>query len=320
MARDDNTRFRITTWPAAPVPLPTSDFVEWRWITDDDGEPLSRATWGRGPTFRGSYGEVYLRLLSLDVADHSEIASFCDTYGALGVYDPIWAARLWDPAYYGFPDVSGFDDLVVPYLASMREQLSLSTTSETVTEFQWGATCLRDMLTAAEIESESIDETEVEWMARCWNENLTPEWIETNSLSDHVPSWVEGKNLPPSYWGSAYWVLTRGMQSGLAPFRPSIVFVDGSDESATEGPYPGHIRTTGIPLYAILCLELFNHIAERAVYKTCQNETCRRPFVRQSGRAVHGQHRTRGVKYCSTECARAQAQRQYRRRRAKRDS
>jgi hypothetical protein len=63
-----------------------------------------------------------------------------------------------------------------------------------------------------------------------------------------------------------------------------------------------------------MALELYNHACEDAVYKICQNETCRRLFVRQEGRSLHGQHRRTGVKYCTSECARAQAQRSYRQR------
>ena len=58
----------------------------------------------------------------------------------------------------------------------------------------------------------------------------------------------------------------------------------------------------------------YNHIVERAAYLTCANEPCGRTFVRQEGRAEHGQYRTKGVKYCSATCARAQAQRELRRR------
>ena len=78
------------------------------------------------------------------------------------------------------------------------------------------------------------------------------------------------------------------------------------------------IDTSHIPemlsLYGVCCLQLYNHIVEEAPYKECANETCRRLFVRQRGRAEHGQYRTIGVKYCSRDCARAQAQREHRRR------
>ncbi|MFD9123567.1 hypothetical protein [Kitasatospora sp. NPDC059571] len=62
-------------------------------------------------------------------------------------------------------------------------------------------------------------------------------------------------------------------------------------------------------------LQLYNHLAEGAAVRTCANHNCGRDFVRQRGRANYGQHRTTGVKYCSRECARAQAQRDLRRRR-----
>lgn len=67
-------------------------------------------------------------------------------------------------------------------------------------------------------------------------------------------------------------------------------------------------------IYGACCLQLYNHIAEGAQFKRCANESCRQIFVRQRGRAHSGQHRTEGVKFCTRECARAQAQRELRRR------
>lgn len=68
-------------------------------------------------------------------------------------------------------------------------------------------------------------------------------------------------------------------------------------------------------IYETAFLQLYNHIAENATIRNCANETCHRNFVRQRGRAEYGQNRTSGVKYCTRECARAQAQRELRRRR-----
>lgn len=67
-------------------------------------------------------------------------------------------------------------------------------------------------------------------------------------------------------------------------------------------------------IYGACCLQLYNHIAEKARFKRCANESCRQVFVRQRGRASSGQYRTEGVRFCTRECARAQAQRELRRR------
>lgn len=67
-------------------------------------------------------------------------------------------------------------------------------------------------------------------------------------------------------------------------------------------------------LYQLCALELYNHIVENADYQICRNETCGRLFVRQLGRAEHGQSRRQRVMYCSTACTNAQMQRNHRRR------
>jgi hypothetical protein len=74
--------------------------------------------------------------------------------------------------------------------------------------------------------------------------------------------------------------------------------------------------TTRLPtVYSVSFLQMYNHMVERATLRRCANEPCSKSFVRQRGRAKYGQHKTQGVQYCSRECARAQAQRELRRRR-----
>jgi hypothetical protein len=114
--------------------------------------------------------------------------------------------------------------------------------------------------------------------------------------------------MPTSRAGAAE-LLRQGIRSGLTPFHPEVRIASSDDDPRWASRYGG-----GLPYYFICCLELYNHIAEDASLHECANERCDNLFVRQEGRAKHGQHRSIGVKYCSLSCARAQAQRAYRRR------
>lgn len=88
---------------------------------------------------------------------------------------------------------------------------------------------------------------------------------------------------------------------GLAPFAPGL--------SAGPERYRWWAQA-----YNIGVLQFFNHVVERAPFSTCQLDTCQTRFVRQRGRAKHGQNRLEGVLYCSARCARAVAARKHRRR------
>jgi hypothetical protein len=69
-----------------------------------------------------------------------------------------------------------------------------------------------------------------------------------------------------------------------------------------------------VTLYSAGMLQLVNHLAVGETVRTCASETRRRPFVHQLGRGRFGGHRKVGTLYCTANCARAQYQREKRRR------
>ena len=80
--------------------------------------------------------------------------------------------------------------------------------------------------------------------------------------------------------------LEQTLSAALTPFHPRIALLEPHHKR------PSHPWMSGatVSLYATCCLELYNHLAEHASYRHCENPTCRRVFVRQTGRAEAGQH------------------------------
>jgi hypothetical protein len=324
MERDARSRFRITVWPQQPLPQPSNP--AWRsyalhppsglLLGRPDVTPLQlgdlvlslgapdRAVRGEEPegTWPELDGETYLLLADLDLGDSAAVVRFINAYGILG------ARRIEDGerVYRGFAMEPGSDEVFSALDAHRTHAAEViggeaEWFEETIEEFRFSALCLRDLLTAWRVISGDLAHEDAAWVSPAW----------------HVDSAREPLNDDPWEPGGPERLLSGYLTDALRSFSPRV-FSEWLDD---ERPYDAASRpfdSSDPTLYDICCLELFNHIVERAAYRRCQNETCARLFVRQAGRAQHGQRRTTGVMYCSSSCARAQAQRAYRARRRRR--
>jgi hypothetical protein len=274
-------------------------------VPDLELEPLLRAKAADLAFDKGdaddisAVGEIYLELIDLDLEDEEAIIRFVRRFGVLGVAHEHFAlfrslpgfATAILPALAAAWPTERFDQTVENYLERRGDGLNTNLV-ETLAEFRLGARVLRDLVTAARISQLDEPPVAVRWES-------IPEAAMNEKRADLADYGMEFDAQDEAVEIFLRQVLT----DGLRPFHPRVVVdAEASDEFGAA------------PLYAVCCLELFNHLVESAQVRVCANDSCRRPFVRQRGRAEHGQHRIRGVKYCSSHCARAQAQRVYRRR------
>ncbi len=149
---------------------------------------------------------------------------------------------------------------------------------ETVAEFVLGATIVRDAVAAWRLLTDEPDGEAADWRL--------------NRLTD-VPT-EERRAASAEYLGDV-------IASGLSSITPVLTLTLGSEPRDA---------VLDLNLHALCCLELFNHVAAGNDFPRCANESCGRLFVRDE------RARRRGMRYCSRSCARAQAQREFRRRKA----
>lgn len=257
--------------------------------------------------------EIYLELIAIDLDEEQKIVSFVNRFGLLGVRRYLY--REFEGLGYAFQPVTRqlqkhWSPEVQRAFKSAREsgQQALEPDGETLAEFRFGARWTQDLVTAWRILKEKRPIEEARWQSTWW------------SRSHH--SYGSAEVRRPSGIAEVADFLKWGLEPGLWPFRPQMLIGSAPTRSPIDEDAwldeKGRVRLVlsfGYPsLFSVLCLELFNHILEEAPYLNCNR--CGRTFVRQRGRAEYGHHRLKGVLYCSWDCSNAQAQKNYRLRRA----
>ncbi len=130
-------------------------------------------------------------------------------------------------------------------------------------------------------------------------------------LESHAASRLVWEAWPDCHTDLEAWErFTRYANAALQEFHVRVYVDLGDPEIDVGGVYP--------TLYEVAWLQLINAQVAGETWRRCANETCGRAFLRQRGRG-HYYSRSEGVLFCSASCARAQAQRAYRRRNRKGD-
>lgn len=340
MARDVKSQLRITTWPAIPLPIPDVELRTWTLGADEAvlvpclGDQSTLANGGPlipPPAARINPGtETYLRLGDIDLEDVDAIVDFVNRHGVLGggqafarLQHYIDSELLWrfyehqlDPRREsdqkrraleaelercGHPLALRRDAEDVTWQHALDLALDRRPpVIETLEEFRFAARCIRDLHSAWLMFKNNREVHEFNWTSPTWpdlfDSSMEPAALLSYMLKVFLRDFAPQVTLSWKYSGPS-------LVDDLL-FRPA----DRMAVEPTSGPET-------VALYAVCALELFNHIIDNAEYHECANERCKRTFVHQQGRSAKGQRRSRGVIYCSPECARATAQREYRRRR-----
>lgn len=240
-------------------------------------------------------------LKDLDLSSTAEIASFASRFGILelsslvddevGVFEQRLAVVESQGAEYRPPAVG---DLIRPpaqlkdegaviraRIATLRGRGEFEAWAS-LDEFRLAAQLLRDMTRIMQADSGALPFSTV---LSEWESPLT--------------------FMKPANQETATRMLGTWISSGLAPVHPTVRHL--SQWGAGKPP-------VDVGAFTAVCAQLFNKIASGTGFKTCSNQTCGRLFSQQRTRG--GRQRparwsaeATGLKYCSYECAQAEASR-----------
>jgi hypothetical protein len=278
-------------WPGQPVPVPHVLKVsevrrDGQWLLPNLWDPDN--VFGAGGGLVEAPPEVYLRQFrDTPINDLDALAELCK----LGMIRPLGPRPYqelppadnaqWQAMIARFSVEAGFDwhgD------EDEREQISERHKAEMVSPVHAAEVALRVRL---------MQRTTDHLLAYLDAEPPTRAW---RNCTDEIHAW---RNF------------TDVVGAALRDFhiRIEAIAVDEPDDELAFGP--SGLDTS---LYSAGMLQLVNDLVAGETVHRCANELCRKQFIRQLGRSRFGGHRKVGTRYCSNTCARAQYQREKRRR------
>jgi hypothetical protein len=276
-------RFRTTVWPGTPVPVPLVSSVtqverDGQWLLLRLGDMVEPPP------------ELHLREFhGTPAGDLDALAELCK----LGFIRPLSAYQ----PYRDLPLVT--NDVWVRALHDVESKLWPDQPS-------WlGQEAERHDIEGRHHSGHAVHAAEVALRVRI-----------VQRATDHLLAHLDGKPVAPAWRdckddSHAWNEFVRFTDAALKDFHVRVDVEVETDGRPLVKRNPDETYTT---LYGAAMLQIVNHLAANEQVRICANETCRRLFLRQLGRSIYGGHRKTGILYCSSDCARAQYQREKRRR------
>lgn len=309
-----NDQFRIVGIPGLPLAIPSKlAGMGGAWTVTDRGDIYTShdVEFGDESSTAREYewGEIYLRLSTLDTSKSAVIEDWVSELGPMGW---CWTERRGGGERTALADASGLRANVGPFAAPALDAVNSNQPSErryaeagdarvllerneslegpllfeTYEEFRLAADTLTDLTACLHL----LQVTEGDERS---SETATLRLLRTEMGQQTVDV------------AAAAYVICEHLSRLVAWHTPRLMVLESGVTVERE-------RARFVSPYQCMAAEIYNHIVEGLPYRVCAAPDCARIFVRQQGRAVHGQHRTRSVLYCSAECGRRVARRRYR--------